>query len=164
MKRCITCNVELTGRNWFPSLRAKNSKTCKACNLERTRTWRKKNPDKMQNIHIRSRAKLKENHPHYGRDWSRKNRAERRVEMLTAYGGKCLHCGIDDPEVLDIDHIDNDGAAHRKSGKRGWQLYRFLRNQGYPKDKYQLLCRNCNWKKEMARRKSRKSSCKQSRK
>jgi hypothetical protein len=74
------------------------------------------------------------------------------MEMLAAYGGCCVRCGMDNPLVLDIDHINDDGAAERKTGVHGWQLYRKLRRAGYPRDRYQLLCRNCNWLKEMGRR------------
>lgn len=72
--------------------------------------------------------------------------------MVAAYGGKCAHCGINDQVVLDIDHIDNNGSIHRKQGIHGWQLYRLLKRQGWPKDNYQLLCKNCNWRKEILRR------------
>lgn len=68
--------------------------------------------------------------------------------VLDAYGGKCVHCGISDPEVLCIDHIDNNGAKHRKElvGKR---IYRWLIDNDFPKG-FQILCRNCNWKKLLA--------------
>ena len=69
--------------------------------------------------------------------------------MITAYGGKCAMCGISDSIVLDIDHIDNSGAEDRKKGMWGWRLYRWLRKNNYPKDNFQLLCKNCNWIKHI---------------
>lgn len=94
-------------------------------------------------------------HPKYNVPWGRENRIKIRSEMINAYGGKCVACGIDNPIVLDIDHIDNSGGVHRKNGMWGWRLYRWLRKNGYPKDNYQLLCKNCNWIKEMERRKEK---------
>lgn len=77
-------------------------------------------------------------------------RAKLRLEVIAAYGGECKCCGISEPAFLTIDHIHSDGAAHRreltKSGKR--DIYRVLRAEGYPTDRYQLLCYNCNCAKQ----------------
>jgi hypothetical protein len=69
------------------------------------------------------------------------------------YGGKCLNCGITDIDVLDIDHIKNNGSIHRKTGFHGHRLYQLLKKENYPKEDYQLLCRNCNWKKYIENKK-----------
>ena len=34
MSVCRVCTIELTEKNWFSSLRLKNVKLCKQCNLE----------------------------------------------------------------------------------------------------------------------------------
>lgn len=68
-----------------------------------------------------------------------------RAEVLAAYGGACACCGESTPEFLGIDHIFNDGAEDRKRrGMSGYTLYRHLRRNGFPKDRFQLLCHNCN--------------------
>lgn len=74
-----------------------------------------------------------------------------REQTLVAYGCRCACCGETTPEFLAIDHIFNDGTEHRqRSGRRltGSILYLWLRNNGYPKDRFQLLCHNCNQTKE----------------
>jgi hypothetical protein len=43
-----------------------------------------------------------------------------------------------------VDHIQNDGAAHRREYGGGWRIYEVIRREGYPRDRYQLLCANCN--------------------
>lgn len=46
--------------------------------------------------------------------------------------------------VLDVDHVNNDGAEHRKEVRSNF--YAWLKQQGFPEG-YQILCRNCNWAK-----------------
>lgn len=65
-------------------------------------------------------------------------------EVFAHYGSKCACCGESIFEFLSIDHINNDGAAHRKELKMtGMGFYRWLRRNSYPPG-YQLLCLNCN--------------------
>ncbi|MFE1396776.1 hypothetical protein ACFW53_02415 [Nocardiopsis dassonvillei] len=46
--------------------------------------------------------------------------------------------------MLTIDHVDNNGAEHRREiGGGGEKLYRWLKREGYPPG-YQVLCFNCN--------------------
>lgn len=79
-----------------------------------------------------------------------------RLEMIDAYGGKCSRCGIDDHEVLVLDHINDDAKKDRSENNHngGYKMYMFLRKLDWPKESHQLLCHNCNFKKEYARRKN----------
>ena len=65
-----------------------------------------------------------------------------RRETLAAYGNKCQCCGETRNEFLAIDHINGDGAAHRREIGRG-NLLPWLRRKGYPAG-FQVLCHNCN--------------------
>jgi hypothetical protein len=65
-----------------------------------------------------------------------------RAEILAAYGGHCVCCGESTPEFLSIDHINGGGSAHRRSINR--YIYRFLKETGFPKNEFRLLCYNCN--------------------
>ena len=152
MKNCRFCNCELKEDNWYKSLRRKNSRICKSCNLRVNNKWRKEHPESSQKYSKEYYRK----HPKYNIKWCRENRIVIRKEMLSAYGGKCSMCGIDNPIVLDIDHINNNGSYDRKRGMWGWRLYRWLRKNKYPRDNFQLLCRNCNWIKHM---KNKRSNC-----
>jgi hypothetical protein len=72
-------------------------------------------------------------------------RFQLRLDTIAAYGGKCTCCGETQTEFLTIDHIEGDGAHERKHFDRsGQKMYAWLRRQGWPKDRYQLLCFNCN--------------------
>ena len=57
---------------------------------------------------------------------------------------ECTCCGEKEMKFLCIDHINNDGALHRKNyGRVGHRIYTWLKNKGYPEG-YQVLCFNCN--------------------
>lgn len=70
-----------------------------------------------------------------------------RERFLTAYGGRCWCCGLDDRRFLSMAHTFNDGAAHRQRlGKRGpIALMRDLAKRGWPRDEgIAVECFNCN--------------------
>jgi hypothetical protein len=70
-----------------------------------------------------------------------------KTEVVAAYGGKCGCCGEDNLVFLTIDHVNNDGAAHRREvGRSG--IYFWLRRKGYPEG-FQVLCWNCNMAKAL---------------
>lgn len=78
---------------------------------------------------------------------------KRRVEALRVYGdSRCACCGETEQIFLALDHINDDGAEHRRSLgiKRGMgggaRMYQVLASQGWPPG-FQVLCHNCNWAK-----------------
>lgn len=60
----------------------------------------------------------------------------------------CKVCNETNLDCLELDHINGDGFKEKqKSGKRigGYELYSKLKRDGFPdRDKYQVLCSNCN--------------------
>jgi hypothetical protein len=81
----------------------------------------------------------------YNARWQRDRNAKLRAEMIEAYGAKCACCGESEPLFLDLDHIHNDGADHRREfGRDRIAILQSLREQGWPRDNVQLLCCNCN--------------------
>ena len=94
----------------------------------------------------------------YQREWTnrpenkdrvrRQNRDKRRrlrQQALDALGGRCVRCGFDDPRALQVDHVNDDGHADRQALGASWfgKIMRAIRDG--ERDKYQLLCANCNW-------------------
>jgi hypothetical protein len=77
------------------------------------------------------------------RERQRTRNREWREELIAAYGGKCVCCGESHPEFLTIDHVNGDGAAHRRTIKTP-NMTQWLRKAGYPQDGFRLLCFNCN--------------------
>jgi hypothetical protein len=68
-----------------------------------------------------------------------------KLDVLKAYGNQCVCCGEKQYEFLSLDHINNDGAAHRIQTKRT-NIYRWAKASNYP-DTIQLMCFNCNLSK-----------------
>ena len=73
-----------------------------------------------------------------------------RDALYKHYGNKCACCGETESMFLSIDHINNDGAKHRKelwtlASRRssGTHLYKWIIKNNYPAN-FQLLCMNCN--------------------
>lgn len=82
----------------------------------------------------------------------RKNRKLKQAALDTYGGPVCVGCGEDTFEILEIDHINNNGGAHRrelfghnKGGCCSSHFYRWLRDNGWP-DGYRVLCPTCNKK------------------
>ena len=69
-----------------------------------------------------------------------------KLEVLNAYGGaRCACCGETLFEGLSIDHVDGNGAEHRRNNGAvsGGGFYRWLKKHGFPLG-YQVLCATCN--------------------
>lgn len=132
MKLCKRCG-ETKAVSEFKTDRSKPSgrgSTCKACNLAQALEWERKNP---------ARAKAK---------WARASslrRTTNRAKVLMAYGSRCVCCGESEPMFLTIDHINNDGATHRRElGIRsGDKFYAWIIKNNFPSN-LQILCFNCN--------------------
>lgn len=88
--------------------------------------------------------------------YAAKQRDKLKLEMIVAYGGSCQICNEDDPIVLVLDHIDDDAHVEKElygdNARGGHKHYGRLKAEGWPKERFQLLCHNCNYKKEFHRR------------
>jgi 5-methylcytosine-specific restriction endonuclease McrA len=106
--------------------------------------YRRENSEKLKMIKLSYRMRLK-------------------YEVLSYYADNgipiCARCGETDPDVLVLDHINDDGAEQRKKlniasrdsnggAIRGQRSYEAYKKSGYP-DGLQILCANCNTKKQL---------------
>lgn len=81
--------------------------------------------------------------------WACKGKYERitlKLKMFEALGRKCNCCGEEHPDLLTLDHVNNDGHIYRERYNEQ-QMYRMAHREGWPKDKYQVLCMSCNFAK-----------------
>lgn len=75
----------------------------------------------------------------------RERRQRQKEEVFTFYGGfVCACCGELERSFLSLDHMNGDGAAHRKTFRGGIRMYRWLIRNKFPVG-YQILCMNCNF-------------------
>jgi hypothetical protein len=99
----------------------------------------------------RNRAKRwqQENYPRYIEKYERYNSKLKHDTLLFFSGDsdipRCVSCGITDIDVLSLDHVNNDGWGNRIDHKKLWKK---AQKEG-DKSRYQTLCFNCNWKKNI---------------
>jgi hypothetical protein len=86
--------------------------------------------------------------PAYKKVWSK----TRKDLVYQAYGGYvCRCCGETEPAFLSIDHINNDGAKHRKEiskSRSNSTLISWLIKKQFPVG-FQILCMNCQFGKKI---------------
>jgi hypothetical protein len=78
------------------------------------------------------------------------NNRKRRIadnwqKILDHYGRKCACCGEEEVLFLTVDHINNDGALHKKiiGSKDPASVRKWIVDNNFP-DTFQILCYNCN--------------------
>jgi hypothetical protein len=132
--------------------------TCKPCaqveHAARMRKAREDNPDTYKGHQRQHRIR----HLDRVRRQRRESGGRLKNQAFAAYGGyKCVCCGETQPSMLTLDHINNDGAAHRRTLNGGRarttasvDMYRRLKDEGFPPI-MQVLCYNCNISKHRNR-------------
>lgn len=79
---------------------------------------------------------------------NKKRRLEEKMTVYNHYSNgviQCVCCGEKELDFLSLDHINNDGAEHRRKIGRQNTIKWILANN-YPPI-FQLLCMNCNFSK-----------------
>jgi hypothetical protein len=87
----------------------------------------------------------------YDNEKHAKSYENRKRIVYEAYGGAfCACCGEDNYKFLSIDHINNNGAEHRRQLKGKTRstkhMCSWLIKNNFPSG-FQVLCANCNWGK-----------------
>lgn len=126
MKYCTQCKKQKK-KSAFHKNRTRRDGLCYWCK-KCAKTYREKHKEHLHKLQKRQRQSLK-------------------LEAITYYGGKCDCCGEAEPLFLTIDHINNDGASHRKKVIKHHRTYCWLKQNGYPIG-FQVLCWNCNLGKQ----------------
>lgn len=148
-KICDTCTLPRPVTAFRPSGHGTihRNRTCRKCVRQRWKTtgrcYKCGRP-----------AKLGSNHCQRHLDAMTAKEVARREKdrqlVFDHYGWQCSFCGQSNPMFLTIDHINNDGAEHRKNNTKpsGGHLYRWLRLHHLPAG-FQTLCWNCNCAKSI---------------
>jgi hypothetical protein len=170
MKKCCNCGLYLP-LDCFNSNKSKPDKLgteCKVCSKIFSKKYREKNKDEIKvKKHIyyennkdatikRVNSYIENNREQY-RIYGKISRIRIKKEVFSHYCGSdnicCKFCGETELCVLSIDHIDGNGAEHRrKLGKSrnygGSRFYFWIKKNNFPEG-FQVLCMNCQYKKRM---------------
>lgn len=75
----------------------------------------------------------------------RKRASDLKQEVLDNYGKCCVFCKESEPLFLTIDHVEDNGAEHRRQEQitTGSNTYRWLKKNNFPEG-FQVTCFNCN--------------------
>jgi len=156
-RRCRVCE-RVKNLEDFAIVYAKNSRgvnyrqhTCQECSRAKLRIKEaKRRKDKSAEINSRRRELW---HLNKEKMKAQKRASDKRLKNLVfeAYGGyECTCCGETEETMLTIDHIDENGAAHRREVSNNTakyritaDIYRWLKKNGFPEG-FQVLCYNCN--------------------
>lgn len=150
---CIRCGIVWPIENFRQD--AQNAKygwrrrECKVCHREKMAEWRAKNREQYREY----RRKLNADSPSRPRILAERRKSSKiareraRFTVLQHYGSKCNCCGETEICFLSVDHINNDGAAHRRTMNHSNQWLWLIRND-FPEG-FQILCMNCNFGKRI---------------
>jgi hypothetical protein len=171
---CPRCHVEkpLTTEFWHLQNRLKHSQGyqvyCIPCkreiNIERYHNLPKEDPTEDPTIlKVCTQCKVgkpltREHWTSNGYGWSshckkcsrrriNSYRNDSRIKVLTHYSQglpQCSCCGETNLVFLAIDHINDDGAKHRREVVSGRELPVWLIKNNFPEG-FRVLCHNCNW-------------------
>lgn len=131
-KRCSVCGKVKPITEFYTTRPRKDGTVgrradCKECVKERSKEWRSSHPRKRKKIALRYYHKI-------------------RLEALLHYSNgslRCACCGERHIEFLTLDHIDGNGAGHRREIGSTRDMFGWLKRNGYPLG-FQVLCFNCN--------------------
>jgi hypothetical protein len=109
------------------------------------REWERNNKERLAPL---KRAAAKRAYAKYAetrRLKAREARAALRREFIVEYGGRCACCAEPEPLFLTLEHKQRDGKQHRlATGNTSHGVLLDLKQKGWPKEDYELLCFNCN--------------------
>lgn len=140
MKLCPGCDQWKDPSEFYKFRKGKDGKypRCKACKCADQREYNA--------THVEENAAYRA----ANRDRRNAGRVARhrvlRQQALDAYGNKCACCGETEQAFLVFDHVNDDGAEHRKKVNSGLLVW-WLAQNDYP-DSVQILCANCNTAKQ----------------
>jgi len=112
--------------------------------------WGKRHPERRKQINEKARNKNPERLHQLKRFAHYRWRERNKTTVMEHYSKGppwCACCGESERDFLVVDHVYGHGNEHRRKTfgriQGGWQLYKWLIDQGFPLG-FQVLCYNCN--------------------
>jgi hypothetical protein len=157
-KICNTCNKEIPISEFNRNSKAADGRQgyCKVCQSEKRRAYYKDNKDKEyetlkswrsrnQEKHRATNKKWRENNPEkYEAHWRRHNK-EYKLRVLLKVGNgeiRCLNCGCDRIEFLEVNHKNGGGAKEVKHNNK--KFYSLILSGERDIEDLEILCKPCN--------------------
>jgi 5-methylcytosine-specific restriction endonuclease McrA len=108
--------------------------------------WRTKNKNHLkiysQEYETAKRIRSKEERLRAGRRYMEKKGKPLRLRVIALLGGHCLHCGVTDPRVLEVDHIN---PRTKRFAMNTLSLMKRTEEELLEEvSRCQLLCANCH--------------------
>lgn len=148
---CTQCpNQAQSGKTRCPSCLEKSRRchnTRRASHLARDLCWcgnTRDDPKFKSCEKCRDKFKLINRPDHNSKRKTQRDKV--RLEVFNHYGNKCSCplCKETNIELLTIDHVNNNGAEHRRiMGGSGYKIHLWLKRNNYPGG-FRLLCWSCN--------------------
>ena len=119
-------------------------------NNQKVYDWIEKNREKHnKRMALYMRERNKTHPPQYTKNL--------RIKLLKILGDKCVRCGFNEQQALQIDHISGNGYIERKF-RFGALFYKYyIDNQDKISNNLQILCANCNKIKQIKNKEYKKS-------
>lgn len=150
LRMCFSCCAEKPVEVFSRS----KPNSCKDCVAAKARSRYQDNPAERERMLARSRAYHRAN-PDAMREHNRAYYAKNLAAAIAIYGGCCVRCGSTDR--MEFDHVNGDGAEHRKREHNQQMLRRIARTGArLPDVEIQLLCHAHHWEKTLAERRARR--------
>ncbi len=124
---------------------------CAPCYKAYMKEWQASNKERVQKQRGEKYRTVYRNDPNWVEANNKRSRDRHQLvrhEAIMAYGGYvCKCCGETEPKFMTLDHVLNNGAAHRRTmgnqNSARAPVFKWLRDHGYPPG-FQVLCWNCN--------------------
>lgn len=110
-----------------------------------------KNPEKQKEAQHNHYLNNKSEYVNRSKIWKEKNRTKvreygrnLRKQVIELLGGKCIYCGCEAPEALEINHKNGGGYNEKYYKKYRTSFYLDILKGRRTKDDLELTCRVCN--------------------
>jgi len=156
MKFCKKCSTDKAESEfYFDSCKQRLYSYCKACHLSLTSDWAGRNKAVIAESARKRYRTNPERFKEQSAEWRKSHRAiflkknryqwyKRWHHCVEGLGGKCACCGESRLTMLEIDHVGGKGNIHRKATGGSVGTYNEIIALGFPRDRFQVLCCNCN--------------------
>ena len=109
---------------------------------ERKKQYDREYYEKNKEIILEQKREYNQEHREKQIEYKRKRYQACKNKLIEKLGGKCIYCGCNIPEALEINHINGGGHSEYRE-KGAYRIYREILGGIYPYPT-ELVCKVCN--------------------